>query len=76
MAVKRKGGRGAKRRRARASTSWVLGRRSAPFLVEKPERHRHELGSRGALRERAARAIRVAAGPGDLVFLLNTLTGD
>ena len=43
MAVKRKDGRGAKGLRAPGSTSWVLGRRSAPFLVEKPERHRPEL---------------------------------
>jgi hypothetical protein len=43
MAAKRKDRRGAKGRRAPASTSWVLGRRTAPFLVESPERHRPEL---------------------------------
>lgn len=43
MAAKRMGGRGAKGRRAPGSTSWVLGRRTAPFLVESPVRYRPEL---------------------------------
>lgn len=43
MTTKRRAERGGKRERPRSSTSWVLGRRNAPFLVEQPERFRPEL---------------------------------
>jgi hypothetical protein len=43
MTAKRREARGGKRHRGPASTNWALGRRNAPFLVEKPERYRPEM---------------------------------
>jgi len=43
MTAKRRESRGGRTHRAPASTNWVLGRRNAPFLVEKPKPFRPEM---------------------------------
>ena len=43
MTARRREARGARRKRGPASANWVLGRRTAPFVIEKPQPYRPEM---------------------------------